>query len=397
MDKNRITFLFEKALRNEIAPQEREELFRLLQEKNQEDQIDELFEQARRTFEHKKFFFTQSESEMMVHHLMDEIGMVHRKKKKKYYYQWAAVAMLVLSIGSYFYLTPLQNDLLYGTHTEKQTIEPGSDKATLKLANGKVLNLAGNESKIADIDGVTIIKNEQGQLVYQINTEEFPPGAEVKENVLTTPKGGQFQLILPDGTKAWLSAASSLQYPTRFIGESRTVTLKGEAYFEVAKNQSMPFQVKAGEAIIHVLGTDFLVNAYDDAGETRTTLFEGKVSIAVNSNDPRNAENQKILKPGQQATFNHTTNNITVRQVDIQDALALKNGYFVFQGDNIQTVMKTISRWYDVEVVYDGDVSGETFIGTVSKFDTIDKLLRTIELTGGVHFKIEGRKVLVKK
>ena len=194
-------------------------------------------------------------------------------------------------------------------------------------------------------------------------------------------------MVLSDGTKVWLNAASSLKFPSSFIGRNRTVELTGEAYFEVAKNKEMPFIVKFNDANIEVLGTHFDIKAYNDE-ETKATLAEGSIRISKNSQ-------QKILVPGQQVVVSKEEGNLEVSQANMDEALAWVNGYFIFHDASIENIMKTVARWYDVDVTYAAVIKNKKFGGRVSKYKNISDLLKNIELTGTIHFKVEGRRVTV--
>lgn len=397
MNKERLRILFEKAVKHESAPAEREELFALLNDDRYKEEVAQLFEQARLTFEDDSPFFSKQETNDLSLNLMRQISQSKRSSKKSLFFNWtiAASAILIsLGVGFYVYLNKGQKTTTEQEATKEYAIHPGTNRATLLMGDGKVLYLDSIEARVITEGGVTISKTADGQLLYQVEADSPIGGDEVKENVLSTPKGGQYQIVLPDQTKVWLSAASALYYPTRFTGKNRTVSLVGEAYFEVAQNKSTPFIVKLKDVSVEVLGTSFLVNAYQDVDEMKTTLIEGKV--AINTSQYEGFE-RTILKPGQQAVLNKATKNMEVRTVDIDHMQAWKSGHFVFQHDRITSVMKAIALWYDVEVVYKGDLTNETFVGTISRFEHIEDLLNTIELTGGVHFKIEGRKIIVMK
>ena len=215
--------------------------------------------------------------------------------------------------------------------------------------------------------------------------------AEILYNTISTPRGGQYQLILADGTKVWLNSSSSLRFPSNFTGDERKVTLTGEGYFEVAKNAAMPFKVEvAGKEEVKVLGTHFNINAYEDESNINTTLLEGKVEVTSFANKFSN-----ILSPGQQAKLN-TAGQIKINnQVDVEQVVAWKNGVFQFGDEmDIYSVMKQISRWYDLEVTYKGNVSGDIG-GSISRNVTVSKVLNMLEIASELKFEVNGRKVLV--
>src|SRR5690606_27432069 len=208
------------------------------------------------------------------------------------------------------------------------------------------------------------------------------------ENTIATPLGGEYQLILPDGTKVWLNAASSIRYPVDFGHGARKVTISGEVYLEVAQQKNQPFYVRTGNTQIEVLGTKFNVSAYQEDQEVRTTLVEGRVNVLAYGRE-------QLLKPGQQATVNQKNGPIRVAEVDVEDALAWRNGYFSFSNEPLEQVMKKISRWYNVEVEYAMDPANKRLEGTVSRMEDIHDLLKALELTKTAHFKIKEGEFIV--
>ncbi|MBB5622642.1 ferric-dicitrate binding protein FerR (iron transport regulator) [Pedobacter cryoconitis] len=318
----------------------------------------------------------------------------HKKSlSRQRIYSYAAAAILLLTTALYFgtrSTSPIpQNGAADFTKTD---INPGGNKALLTLADGSkiVLDDAVN-GQIAKQSGCVITKTTTGQLVYTIQDNQAAAlKTQALLNTIETPKGGQYQVNLPDGTKVWLNAASSLSFPARFSGLQRQVILKGEAYFEVAKNKHMPFIVKSEQQKIEVLGTHFNVSAYADERQSKTTLAEGSVKVSLTANNQ-----EQVLKPGQQAIAN---NHIKVIPVDIEEALAWKDGLFMFNDEDLENIMKKVERWYDVQVDFQqADLRQKHFSGTVSRFGKVSQILKTLELTGSVHFKIEGRKIIVVK
>lgn len=306
------------------------------------------------------------------------------------YWAAAAVVLAMLSVGLYFYLPPAGRNNAAGSKYAAE-IRPGGNKAILKLADGSEISLTdADNGTLANRGGITITKTKDGQVIYQAASLPQAASAQMAYNTISTPRGGQYQINLPDGTRVWLNAASSLKFPQSFAHlPSRTVELDGEAYFEVFKNSKQPFKVlsHAGIAgrkqLIEVLGTHFNVNAYPDEENTKTTLLEGLVKI--------NQETE--LHPGEQAVLDH--GRLRVATVDTEEAVAWKNGYFNFTNEDIYSIMKKISRWYDVEVVYEGKITDNTFNGPVSRSSKVSEVLDILELTKTVHFKIEGRRITV--
>jgi transmembrane sensor len=325
-------------------------------------------------------------SQQITRTLYSKLSFRKEVKLKRFY--WIAAASILLISGFFVYNglnSKTRKQTSYANTTKPVKIVPGSNKATLTLANGS--NVVLDDTKkglISTQSNITINKKADGQVVYQKGTTTNTNVALI--NTMTTPRGGQYQLTLSDGTKVWLNAETSLKYPVVFNGNERVVELSGEAYFEVAHDQSKPFKVRSNGQEVQVLGTHFNVNAYRDEQTIQTTLLQGSVKLSSKGN-------QVMLKPGEQASLSNT--GFDVKEVDATDAIAWKNGYFLFRKESIQTVMKKVARWYDVEIEYRGSVNEKKLGGSVSRFEKITDLLSTIELTESVHFKIEGRRVIV--
>lgn len=298
----------------------------------------------------------------------------------------AAAVLLIVGLSIFFYSrytnTPRH---LEGSAATRDLlandIKPGSNKAYLILSNGKRLSLTdaanGSLAKEADVE----ITKADGEVVYTPRTSYSNA-----LNTIETPKGGQYQVRLPDGSKVWLNAASKLIYPVTFNGRGqREVTLSGEAYFEIAKDRQHPFQVKSAGQVVTVLGTHFNINSYANEGSVKTTLLEGSVKV-----------NDAVLKPGEQATMQ--ANKIKITEVNPEYATAWRNGFFMFNNENLESVMHKISNWYNVQVIYkDQSVKQETFFGRISKFENVSKVLNMLQRTEVVSFQIEGETIIVNK
>jgi len=272
-------------------------------------------------------------------------------------------------------------------------ITPGSNKAILTLDNGEQVVLEDAKNGIITQQGnASVNKTDSGRLLYnKIAGNEA--ATSIVYNTLRTPYGGQYQMTLQDGTKVWLNAGSSLRFPASFSGNERNVTLIGEAYFEVAKDKDRPFlvTVNAGSGMpmtVKVLGTHFNINAYPDEQQNRVTLLEGAVKVDCGA---ANA----LLAPGKEAILNKLSGKISVSSGDTEAATAWKNGYFLFDNEKVESIMRQISRWYNVEIIYQGDVSRKAIAGSLSRSKNVDDVLKMLELTGTVHFKIEGRRITV--
>ncbi|WEK20205.1 MAG: DUF4974 domain-containing protein [Candidatus Pedobacter colombiensis] len=289
----------------------------------------------------------------------------------------AAVAAIV--VGVYFFKF---NDTV--------KIKPGKNIATLTLANGKTIELSDHKTGVA-IQGTHLVYNDGSSA----STNEI----EAIELTATTPKGGTYQFTLPDGTKVWLNAASKLIFPSQFKGGERKVQLEGEAYFAVQHNAKQPFQVYSKGQVVKDIGTEFNINAYTDEPYVRTSLIEGIASVrpisTIGRKDRRDRAEEIILKPGQQAQLKGSA--IKVAKVNLNAEVAWKKGEFVFDNESLGSIMRKISRWYNVDIVYRGVDPAETFGGSISRFAEVSKVLENLELTGEIHFKISGRTIYVSQ
>jgi ferric-dicitrate binding protein FerR (iron transport regulator) len=321
--------------------------------------------------------------------LNNEIARPQKSIKR---YWIAAAAVMIFAIGLIWITNQKKQDPTTGLTgnsitTAKGSVVPGTNKATLTLSDGSSIDLTDSKKGLLSKQGsVAVGKSGEGEIVYDAKNGEANSAA-ILYNTISTPRGGQYQVVLSDGTKVWLNASSSIKFPTVFTGHERNVELTGEAYFEVAKNKDMPFKVAVGNMSVEVLGTHFNVEAYKDEELIKTTLLEGSVKLLTGNREA-------YLKPGQQGALNQQQ-AFNIRSVNTEEAIAWKNGYFIFNNENIQSIMKKISRWYDVEVIYNGKVDERDFGGTVSRFDSVTDVLKSLELTGTVHFKMEGRRIIV--
>lgn len=303
----------------------------------------------------------------------------------------AAVVFIVLSIGIAFikhHRNSIPIAIVRNSNTVQQNvIKPGGNKAYLTIAGGKTITLSdAHNGHLTTQAGINISKTKDGLLIYNAEGDGNSRSGDL--NTITTPRGGQYQLVLTDGTKVWLNAASSLKYPVAFNGTSRTVDLVGEAYFEVAKNKTKPFIVKAKGSSIEVLGTHFDISAYNDDKTVTTTLLEGSVRLSKGSVST-------MLSPGEKGISVNGKDAISVQQADIEQAIAWKNGLFLFKNVDIYTIMKQASRWYDVDIAYSGNLKNQEYGGKLPRYDDISELLQNLELTGNIHFQIEGRRITV--
>jgi len=299
----------------------------------------------------------------------------------------AAAILVFASIGLYTVYNhyAARPQPIVNNRIKKNDVAPGGNKAILTLADGSKLVL--NNSKngaLATQAGMQVIKQDS-MLSYKGKAATH---GQVSYNTIATPKGGQYQLILADGTKVWLNSASSLKYPTSFTGNDRTVELSGEAYFEVAKNKDQPFNVKTTTQTVQVLGTHFNVNAYADEKAVKTTLLEGSVKVF-------SANASVMIKPGQQSALAVNGSFRINNDLDTDEIIAWKNGLFQFNEADIQTIMRQIARWYDIDVEFKGTMPVNTYHGKISRNSNVSQVLKILELSG-INFTIEGRKITVK-
>lgn len=316
---------------------------------------------------------------------------IQPRERKIIWVRWAAAAVVLLLLGSryYYFITTKNEPQKVAVFQHKKTNDiapPNSVNAVLTLSNGQKIILDSTGNGIVAMQGtVNVIKLANGQLAYKGNSKN------VEYNTLSNPRGSKvISLVLADGSRVWLNAASTLKYPTAFAGNERKVEVSGEAYFEVAHNTAMPFIVSKGETSVRVLGTHFNVNAYDDETSLNITLLEGSVKV-VKGNE------NVLISPGEQAEVPNNmahSNSIKVHPADVDEVMAWKNGLFSYKGADMESIMRQVSRWYNVDVVFEKPVT-EKFYAQVSRNTDVSNLLKMLEATKAVHFKIEGKVITV--
>ncbi len=397
MNESRLTYLFWAYFNKTATPYELNELMTLLAQTENDVQVKALLTEAWQQFRSQGQPFSDSEGEEMLAGILREgatrkpARVIAAYKRPSGWLRVAAAAAVLFFVfaGAYFWLNHKQS----GQPTAQvkkvpanagDIIVPGRNKAVLTLADGSSIALdSTRQGMLAKQGNAKVVKLNTATLAYNTADEK---NREIVYNTLSTPSGGQYQLVLPDGTRVWLNAASSIHFPTLFKKGERSVTLTGEAYFEVAKDASSPFRIKVKDVEIQVLGTHFNIMAYDDESSINTTLLEGSVKVFKGSSS-------KVLAPGQESRIG-AAGDIKVVNADIEEVMAWKNGWFQFNAYDIQKVMRQISRWYDVEIVYEGQIPAGHFSGLVSRANDISQVLKIIQ-AGGVRFRIEGRKVIV--
>ncbi|HWK06749.1 MAG TPA: FecR domain-containing protein [Puia sp.] len=315
------------------------------------------------------------------------LGYLHRRRPLPRILYWSAAAALlfVLTGGAWLY-SRYSRAGTAASLSAKTDVAPGGNKAILTLSNGQTITLTGAQNGQLAAQGKTrITKTADGQLRYDPSGK----GGSTMMNTVSTPRGGQYQLVLSDGSRVWLNAASSIHYPVAFSDKERKVVITGEAWFEVTPDKSRPFVVTAGEQTIKVLGTQFDIDSYADEPLNKTTLVEGSVQVSKGTNSV-------ILKPGQQSKTEAGDEKLAVVPgIDIDAELAWKSGDFVFTNEELPSIMRKIARWYDVDIAYEGNPGSLKFGGVVSRSKNLSAVLQIMETTQKVHFKMEKRRLIV--
>lgn len=398
MKDNRLQFLLKLLVDNKINAQELEELAELMAQPGIEQTIDS---QLKATWDHEIAMDKLQDKlyRKIIEHPRFTSAMVEkqalRPKQQTIFKVWHYAASVILccsiGLGIYHYQSK-KSDGELGTNLNvagQQSAIAAVEQThvTLKLSNGKQLILDdATVGKVGQEDHVNISKNAAGELVYDLSKMEA--NGELAYNSISTPVGSHYQLVLSDGTKVWLNAKSSLRFPAAFRGSERKVELSGEAYFEVAPNKTRPFTVNAKGMDVKVIGTHFNLSAYEDDELVETSLLEGEVMASYLNTSLR-------LKPGQQAMLKLASGQMRRQNFDADEVMDWKNGYFVFRNEPIEEIMKKISRWYNIEVAYQGKMTKEAFGGKYLKSNSLKELLSSLELTGTIKFKVQGRRVTV--
>ncbi len=315
------------------------------------------------------------------------------RRKKTPLVRWVAMSCVLLTLlfGGYFYFLESSKQIHYDTTIAETDIAPGRNRATLILEDGSKVTLSEDQKRI--IVNAKAIKYPDGTKVPGIDASE-----RISFSTISTPKGGQYQIVLSDGTKVWLNASSSLRYPNAFPDGERVVELTGEGYFEVAEasfisdqgqqKKRVPFKVLTQDQVVEVLGTHFNINGYKDEGAIKTTLLEGRVRV---KSIPYNSS--KELLPGQQSVLEQSDWKIT--KANVEEAIAWKNEIFYFNNTPIDKLMRQISRWYNIEVEYTGEIPSEFFTGEMSRNVSLHVLLKFLK-DSGVDYQINGRVLTIR-
>ena len=392
MDRQQLEILLDRYVTGELSAQERIALAEAIGHPEHKEALERLVQNIL-----MQDFATGLDDPHMktaiLAHLDEAKAIRQRTVRIPKFIRYTAAAAVILAVVGVVYITqstPAKMPIALKPAV-RHDVAPGHEGAILTLDDGKqiVLDSSGDGS-LARQGGMAITKQHAGQLVYQVEpAAAFPQGTMF--NTLTTPRGRRTSVVLSDGTKVWLNAASSIRFPASFMDKDRTVELSGEAYFEVARDAARPFRVKVNHPgrnlEVEVLGTSFDVMAYDDEESVNTTLVDGSVKVVT----PAGAS---LLKPGQQLMAGANGKTSLVVDADVQKATAWKDGNFLFRGDELGDIMKQLARWYDIDVRYDSPVT-DHYTGKISRQVNISQVLKMLEAAGGVNFTVENKEVRV--
>lgn len=398
--KSRTSFLFRKYYNKTASQKETEELFQIMKSLS-DDKLKELIREEWYNLELTDSFFNHDVSMGMLNKILPAKPKSTNHEKEVLFniiISWisrfrkvsvAASILVLLSTGLYFWFKPTLNPKrsLASRNSVSQDLPPGGAKATLTLADGKeiILDNARN-GIIASTNSFKVIKTESGQVVYQSFGTNINKTINTELNKITTPRGGEYKIIMPDGSKVWLNSASTIKFPGVFKGDTRSVELEGEAYFEIAKNSTMPFMVKSRNVEIEVIGTHFNVKAYSDEDLVKTTLVEGSIKI-------KRGNSSHLLIPGQQAVL-IGNNTKVLNDIDVEEQIAWKNGLFQFKDAGIEEVMHQAALWYDLNVTFEGNITEKYLTGKISRSVNVSEFMNILDYAG-VKFKIVGNNITI--
>jgi transmembrane sensor len=394
MNQNRLTYLLKQYAAGKLTGGEQQELARLLTETDREELAQYITTIAQQN-DLPRIIINEERSATTFRKIM----AADKPASPAIDVPWwrtnirrlSIAASLLLSVSATIYFisgADKKNSVADNQVTPVKPEKPaGRNTAVLYLADNSVVELDSVNNGLITTQGGSQVMLANGQLAYVAPDKK---ATSIAYNKITTPRGGEYSITLSDGTKVWLNAASSLKFPTAFTGEKREVELTGEAYMDVTKDPKHPFEVKIGNVNVAVHGTEFNIMGYEDENQIVTTLVSGSVAISANENAPL------TLVPGEHAVVKNNNNAVFVEKADVEEETAWKNGRTYFNGANIKQIMRQIARWYDVDVQYKGDVANLDFTCTVSRKDKLSKLLGLMELTGAVHFTMQGNTIIVQ-
>lgn len=406
MSEKRLRYLFSSYFDKTATAEERAELMALLGRSENDEDTYALLKEAWDRLGAGEVVFTEVQGEAMLRKVLASEGVaseaIVRPVRRPAFITMgraAAAAVILLVVGTGVYFSFYRKSVVRQTEVPGSVVAqkggidvpaPNGNNAILTLDDGSTVVLdSARNGMLSQQGNARVSKASAGRLVYQPVNQET---SRILFNTVSTRRGGQYQITLPDGTRVWLNTLSKLRFPTAFAGQERVVELAGEAYFEVEKNNKMPFRVHVLTAVdkgmdVRVLGTSFDVMAYENESEIRTTLLEGAVKVVGN-------DQSSVLTPGQQAKMDRQGALELDAHADVELAMAWKNGFTSFKSADIRSIMRQVERWYDIDVVYEGDVSGRTFSGGMSRDANLSEIIRLLEVSK-IHFKMEGRKLTV--
>lgn len=413
MTEEQLTFLIGKYLSGEATEKEKTEV----------EQWYESFDKSALKFAHGNRKAMNESTARSLLAIREKIAQYHPEKPQEISlkkvarkdFGWrqmvAAAAILILLSGGFYFLFFKTNEprsKTVATTAIKKDFKPGGNNATLTLANGKQIILDSVSAGVLSMQGNTkVIKLNNGLLAYNYQSSIINHQSSIQYNVITTPRGGKYEVVLPDGTKVWLNAASSIRFPTAFAGKEREVQITGEAYFDVAKNVDQPFKVSVRGVTVNVLGTQFNVMAYNDEADIKTTLVDGKVKVTIGDRQHvvggqqpvvMSPEQSVIMSPEQQVILSLSKDGQRkmklVKDVNIKEVIAWKNNLFWFDNTNVQEIVKQLSRWYDVDIQVKGDIP-DLFTGSIPRNLTFSQVFEVLQKTGSIQYKIENDKTII--
>ncbi len=389
---NRLNVLLQKYVDKTISNEEHQELFGYIKDEDVREHVLSFMD------EHQKTIVADVE----VHEtdwdtMYNNITNRHKNNRYNIFSWWnLAIAAMLFVVGGYTIFS-LSNETFAPKQefVYKNDVSPGGNKAILTLSDGSKITLTNHSNgNLATQDGISIEKDADGQIVYHVNNSGDGMTAasadEIRFNTLSTPAGGTFKVVLSDGSKVWLNASSSLKFPVAFAHDQRRVEVSGEAYFEIEKDKSKPFYVINRGSEVKVLGTHFDVMSYYDEQHSSVTLLEGSIQFTKNNKS-------EILTPGMQILYRENAIGTKQLNANVEEVMAWKNGLFVFNNSNIDEIMKDLSRWYDIEVQYEGDKPDIAFTGVLPRNANVSKVLKILEATGDVKFGIDGQTVVCSR
>lgn len=410
MTEEQLTYYFERYAQGNLSKDERVVFADLLKDPANKEMAEQILDRDWPIWENNQLDFSQEitriEQGVTSRIYADQslsgarpVYRIHFLKK----WGWAAAILILFGFGAYFYTASKKTEggVVKGKAIPTPDILPGSNKALLTLSDGTAITLdSAARGAIAQQGNSSVVKTANGEIIYDVKGHSQ---GEVMMNTMSTPRGGQYRLTLPDGTTVWLNAASSITFPAAFTGNDRKVKVTGEVYMEVAKNSKMPFVVDVdGKTTVEVLGTSFNINSYTDEGSIATTLVEGKVRVlpgnrsAVTASPDRQLSPQAVtLRPGQQALQPDNTTTITINAgANLEQVLAWKNGIFNFTGKSFQSIMKDVERWYDIQVKYEGAIPTRKLKGEMDRGVQLTDLIRFLQ-GFGLHVELKDRTLVI--